>query len=465
MKQYDVIVIGSGAGAIVAEEALAHGMETALVDSGPMGGTCLNVGCIPSKLLIYPADRVVEIREATSLGIHATIESIDFGFIMERMRRSIKKDRDLSHESVEGTPGLDYYPEEARFLKDYTLDVGGKKIRGEKIFIASGARPLIPPIKGLDDVDYLTNETVLELRELPQSLIIIGGGYIAVEYAHFFSAMGAEVTLIQRGERLVKEEEPEISAKLREQMATRMVIHTGFEAVEVRRKKDGCTLSALEKASGRTREFRAERLMIAAGRISNADRLQVNNTGVRTDDRGYIAVNNRMETGKENIWAVGDAVGRKMFRHAANREAELVWRGVFHGEGGDMNFDLVPHAVFSHPEIASVGLTEAEAVKVHGDEKVWVGFADYGDIARGEAMAEEHGFAKAIINDEGTVLGFHLIGPQASILIQEVVNAMASGDGTFLPILLGIHIHPALSELIPAALANAQPASASAAET
>ncbi|MCF8062786.1 MAG: dihydrolipoyl dehydrogenase [Deltaproteobacteria bacterium] len=459
MKQYDVIIIGSGAGAIVAEEALAHGMETALVDSGPVGGTCLNVGCIPSKLLIYPADRVMEIREAAALGIRAEIESIDFGFIMERMRRSISRDRDRSRESIEAAPGIDFYSGESRFVEDYTLETGGKRIRGEKIFIASGARPLIPPIQGLDDVDYLTNETVLDLRELPSSLVIVGGGYIAVEYAHFFSAMGAEVTLIQRGERLVKEEEPEISARLRERMETRMDVYTGVEAVEVRGESGGCTVSAREKSSGRTLRFQAERILVAAGRISNADRLQVGNTGVGTDDRGFIAVNNRMETGKENIWAFGDAVGRKMFRHAANREAELVWRSVFHGEGGEMDFDLVPHAVFSHPEIASVGLTEAEALQVHGDDRVWVGFAGYSDIARGEAMGEEHGFAKAVLEGEGGLLGFHIIGPRASILIQEVVNAMAA-EGTFLPILLGIHIHPALSEIVPAAIENAQPASA-----
>jgi len=460
MKEYDVIVIGSGAGAIVAEEALAHGMETALVDSGPVGGTCLNVGCIPSKLLIYPADRVMEIQEAAGLGVHGEIRSVDFGFIMERMRRSIREDRDLSRGNVEAAPGLDFYPEEAWFVEDRTLELGSGRIRGDKIFIASGARPFIPPIPGLDDADYLTNETVLDLRERPESLVIIGGGYIAVEYAHFFSAMGTEVTLVQRGDRLVKGEEPEVSAKLRERLETRMVVHTGLEVAAVRREDGACTVTAREKGSGSTRAFRAERILVAAGRRSNADRLQVERTGVGTDDRGYIVVNDRLETARENIWAFGDAVGRKMFRHAANREAELVWRSVFHGEQAEMTFDLVPHAVFSRPEIASVGVTEAEALEAHGADKVWIGFAEYRDTARGEAMAEEHGFAKAVLLEEdGRLLGFHIIGPRASILIQEAVNAMAA-EGTFLPILLGIHVHPSLSEVVPAAVENAQPASA-----
>jgi dihydrolipoamide dehydrogenase len=459
MKEYEVIVIGSGSGAIVAEEALAHGMETALVDSGPVGGTCLNVGCIPSKLLIYPADRVMEIQEAADLGIQAEILSVDFSFIMERMRRIIRGDREQSRESVASAPGLRFYPREARFVADYTLEVGDERIRGEKIFIASGARPFIPPIPGLEEAGYLTNESVLELRERPESLLIIGGGYIAVEYAHFFSAVGTEVTLVQRGDRLVKEEEPEISAKLLERLAARMAVHTGHEVTEVRKEDGRCLVSARGGGSGRTRTFRPERILVAAGRTPNSDRLQVEKTGVATDDRGYIRVDGRLETGKKNIWAFGDAVGRKMFRHAANREAELVWRSVFHGEGAEMAFDLVPHAVFSRPEIASVGLTEAEALEIHGEERVWIGFAEYKDTARGEAMAEEHGFAKAILEDEGGLLGFHIIGPHASILIQEAVNAMAT-EGTFLPVLLGIHVHPALAEVVPAAIENAQPASA-----
>ena len=193
MKNYDIIVIGSGCGTIIADEAVAHGFETALVDRGPLGGTCLNVGCIPSKILIYPADRIAEIEESKKLGISVAISNIDFKSVMARMRRTVRENQSHIREGIKQARKLDFYEGEGRFTADYTLEVNGEKIRGKKIFIASGARPFVPPIKGLDGVNYLTNETVLQLKARPDSLIIIGGGYIAVEYGHFFAAMGTKV--------------------------------------------------------------------------------------------------------------------------------------------------------------------------------------------------------------------------------------------------------------------------------
>ncbi len=333
------------------------------------------------------------------------------------------------------------------------MEVGGEKIKGQKIFIVSGARPLIPPIKGIEDIDYLTNESLLELTVLPESLIIIGGGYISAEYAHFFSAMGSKVTILQRGERLVKEEEPEISDLLKREMEKRMEIHLNTEALEARKDRASCEVLAKDRTSGEMKEFRAEKVLIAAGRKSNADWLKVENTGVETDEKGYIKVNDFFETSKENIWALGDAIGKKMFRHAANHEARLVWQSSMHGEKTKMEFRKVPHAVFSYPQIASVGLGEAEA-KEHHD--ILVGKARYSEVAKGEAMREEESFAKAIIEKKTwKILGFHIIGPYAPMLIQEVINAMITGE-TVMPIFNGMHIHPALPELVQAAFQNLQ---------
>ncbi len=175
MKKYDVIVIGSGAGGIILEAAYRAGKKCAYVDRGPLGGTCLNVGCIPSKMLIHPADRIVEIQEARKLGVDAQINHIDFPAIMERMRRPIQQDRANMREGLKNAPNLDFYEAQGRFVADYTLQVGGETIQGDKVFIAAGARPLIPPIRGLDKAKYLTNETLLELKQLPKSVIIIGG--------------------------------------------------------------------------------------------------------------------------------------------------------------------------------------------------------------------------------------------------------------------------------------------------
>jgi len=448
MKEYDVIIIGSGSGASLVNDALSHEKTVAIVDKGPAGGTCLNVGCIPTKMIVFPADRIMEIREAQKFGIAAEIKAIDFAAIMERMRKHIKKSHDNIQKTLDEAEGFDYYGGEAHFTDEYTLDVTSRTIKGKTIFIVSGARPLIPPIKGIESIEYLTNESALQLTERPESMIIIGGGYIAAEFAHFFEAMGTKVTIIQRNKRLAPEEEPEISELLKTSLSQRMTIHTNTEAIEVRQTGKITTVVAKEQDTGKQLETVAQYVLIAAGRKSNADVLMVGNTGVRTDEKGYISVDEFLETSKKGIWALGDAIGKKMFRHSANHEAELVWHNAVHGKKSRMNFLTVPHAVFSYPEIASVGLTEEQAIKLMGKHEVLVGKAMYREVARGEAMMEYEGFTKAVVHRKtGKILGYHIIGPQASILIQEVVNAMA-GDGNLWSVAKGMHIHPALSEVV-----------------
>ncbi len=210
MKHYDVIVIGSGCGAIISDEAAEHGLKTALIDRGPLiGGTCLNWGCIPSKTLIYTADRIEDVREMEKYGVKTAIEHIDFAAVMERMRRSRTESQEHLLEGINDIDNLDLYEGEARFTGTYTIEVNGETLKGEKIFIASGSRPLVPPVRGLDSVPYLTNESALELTERPDSLIIIGGGYIAVEFGHFFAAMGTRVTVLEMADRLLLAGEPE----------------------------------------------------------------------------------------------------------------------------------------------------------------------------------------------------------------------------------------------------------------
>ena len=373
---------------------------------------------------------------------------------MGRMRDAVKKSRDRIEESVENAEEIDFYGGEAHFTGDYTLEVNNQTIKGKTIFLVSGARPLVPAIKGIEGIEYLTNETALELVEKPESMVIIGGGYVAAEFAHFFEAMGTKVTIVQRNKRLVADEEPEISDLLRKSLARRMTVHTNTEAMEVRQTGKVVTVTSKERDSGKIIEVTAHALLIAAGRKSNADVLRVGNTGVKTNDKGYIVVDEFFETSKKDIWAFGDAIGKKMFRHAANHEAELVWHNAEHGKKSRMNYLTVPHAVFSYPEIASVGLREQEAIKLMGKQEVLVGMAMYTDVARGQAMLETEGFAKAVVHRKsGKVLGYHIIGPQASVLIQEVVNVMAA-DGNLWSVAKGMHIHPALSEVVLKAFAK-----------
>jgi dihydrolipoamide dehydrogenase len=294
---------------------------------------------------------------------------------------------------------------------------------------------------------------VLKLQTQPKSLVIIGGGYIAAEYGHFFSALGTKVTIVQRGLRILPEEEPEISELLKQEMAKRMEIYTNYEAVEAHENGNATTVTAKNRETGQPKEFTGEALLVAAGRVPNSDLLKPEKTGVELDKRGYIKVDEYLETGKKNIFAFGDAIGKQMFKHVANYEAQIAWRNSQHDHKVKMDYAAAPHAVFTHPQVASVGLKEDEA-KQRG-RKILVGKALYRDTAQGAAMMETEGFAKVIVDrEDGKILGAHIIGPYASILIQEVVNAMTAGDKTFVPIVRGLHIHPAMSEVVQIAFAN-----------
>jgi dihydrolipoamide dehydrogenase len=337
------------------------------------------------------------------------------------------------------------------------MRVGDESISADMIFIVSGVRVAIPRVKGLDEIDYLTSDTVLQLDSPPKSLIIMGGGYIGVEYAHFFSGMGVKTTLIQRPARLLRKEEPEISELLKLEMQKRIDIFTEWEVTEVKQGESAKTVVARNVTDGTQREFSAEALMVATGRVPNSDMLKPERTGVKLDERGYIKVNEYLETSKKKIWAFGDALGKHMFKHVANYEAGIAWHNATHDHKAKVDYSAAPHAVFCEPQVASVGLGEAEAKRL--GYKILVGVEQYKETAMGAAMGYPAGFVKVIV-EQGTsrILGGHIIGPQASALIQEIINAMSTADRSYAPILHAMHIHPALPEVVQRAFGNLRPA-------
>src|SRR3990170_2929592 len=228
MEHFDVLVIGSGSGIIIASTAVENGFKTAIVDSGPMGGTCLNVGCVPSKMLIYPADVVTILKDARRLGVNSAVNSIDFKNIMTRMHTLVNHDSGSQAAAVKATPNLTWFNQQGEFISDYTMQIGDQTVRAEMVFIVSGARVGVPKFKGLEKVDYLTSDSVLELETPPRNIIIVGAGYVGAEYGHFFSGIGVKTTLIQRPQRILPHEEPEISDLLRQELEKRMEIHTGW---------------------------------------------------------------------------------------------------------------------------------------------------------------------------------------------------------------------------------------------
>jgi mycothione reductase len=452
MKHFDVLVVGSGSGMMIADAAVNSGKTVAIVEMAKLGGTCLNVGCIPSKMVIYPADMVNQIKHAEQLGIKVTIDEIDFPFIMKRTKEFVEHDRHPMEDAITQIEGLSFYPVQGEFIDDYTMQVGDEIIKADTIFLASGARPFIPPIKGIEDIDYLTNDNVWDMTERPESMVIVGGGLIAVEMAHFFSSMGVDVSLLSRSPRLIKNGEPEVSEILLTSMRQRMHIETDIEVKEIEKKGDRLLVKAKTKG-GEEKEYDVETIFIAAGRKSNADLLKVEKTGVKVDKRGYIIVDEEYQTSKKNIIAFGDAIGREMFKHVANAEAQLVWQKYSRGHSHPMNYDLVPYAAFSWPQVAAVGITEAE-VKKRGI-KYLIGEYNYRDTAKGAAMAEEDGYVKVLLtSEEYKILGASIIGPFAPILIQEIISVMNAGDGTVHPIADAMHIHPSLSEVVQRAFFN-----------
>ncbi|UCG13505.1 MAG: dihydrolipoyl dehydrogenase [Deltaproteobacteria bacterium] len=456
MKEYDLIAIGTGSAMRVVSGMIATNPDAriAVIDKDEPGGICLTKGCIPSKLLLYPADLVRTIETSTKFGIEAEVKNIDFKQVMDRMRGDIQKEIDTIRKELEADRNIDYYFNVAKFVAPYTLRVGTKELKSNMILLTTGSKPSIPTIKGLDEVSYHTSDTLLEMTELPESLVIVGGGYIAAEYGHFFSAMGSEVTIVGRNPHFLADEEPEVSTLAMRELSKHLDLLTNHEAVQVQETGDGMKkLVVQNRATGATVERFAREILVATGRGPNTDILQPERANIKTDESGWIVVDEFLETSQPNIWAFGDANGKYPFKHKANYEAFIVYNNAILQNRLGAEYHAVPHAVFTHPEVASVGLKEKEAVELYGEENVLIGFKRYQDTAKGEAMAVEDCFAKIIVEQAtNRILGGHIIGPHASILIQEVITLMYTPSRSVLPIMYGMHIHPALSEVVERAL-------------
>jgi len=425
-------------------------MKVAVIDKDEPGGICLTRGCIPSKILLYPAELVRTIKRAEKFGIAIDIKKIDFETVMERMRALINKDISIIRQGLSHSENIDYYHAIAEFVAPYTLKVDDETITSKMIFLCTGSKPIIPPIKGLEKVGYLTSDTVLKMNRLPNSIAIIGGGYIAAEYGHFFSAMGSKVTIIGRNPQFLKQEEPEVSALAKRELEKHMTILANHEVREAEKTSTGKKrLIAVNRENGEETVTTADEILVATGRGPNTDVLHPEKGGIETDGRGWIIVDDFLGTSQPNIRAFGDANGRHLFKHVANYESAVVYYNAVLKKKVKVDYHVVPHAVFTYPEIASVGLGEKETIEKYGKDKVLIGFHRYQDTAKGEAMDAEDYFVKVIVDKETTkILGAHIIGPHASVLIQEIINLMYTPKQSAEPIISGMHIHPALNEVV-----------------
>ncbi|AIY89438.1 dihydrolipoyl dehydrogenase [Geoglobus acetivorans] len=452
MKNYDAIIIGTGSGVSIANRLLRDRPDArvAVIDKDKPGGICLTRGCIPSKLVISPVEILHDAERLSGL-IEVRDIRVNFRKIMERMREKVGRESSMIERSLEEMENIDYFKKEASFTAPYTLKVSGEEITSKKIFIGSGSRPMVPEIKGLRDAGFLTSDTLLELEDMPESMIIVGGGYVAVEYGNFFARAGCDVKIVEMMPRILSNEEPEISRIVQEELSNHAELFTSHRVTGV--EGNGKVKRIVAEGPGGKIKIEGEEILVAVGRESNSDILKPQLSGIETDERGWIKVNEFLETSVPGIYAIGDANGRYMFRHVANREAATAYANAFHDAGVKMDYSAVPHAVFTQPEVGSVGMAEKEAVERFGRENILIGFEELKTTGKGLAMNSK-GFAKVIVHGEtGKILGGHIAGKSASVLVQEIATLMAL-DATYHAALHALHIHPSLSEVVSWAFGN-----------
>ncbi|MBI2522855.1 dihydrolipoyl dehydrogenase [Candidatus Woesearchaeota archaeon] len=454
MKNFDVIVIGAGSGLNISSATSSRGLKTAIVEKGHMGGTCLNRGCIPSKIIIHSADVAETINNAKSFGINAKGFTVDFKKVTERASKIVDEDAKSIEEGIRSDKDTVLFKTEGRFIGYKTLKVGNKAINGDKIIIAAGTRPFIPPIEGLDKVGYMTSDEALRLTIHPKSLTIIGGGYIAAELAHFYGALGTKINIIQRRDVLIPNEDGEIAEKFTKIFSKKYNIFLNSDAIKVSKKGDKIitTIKNRDNNKNKLKNIVSDKLLIAAGRIPNTDILDVAKTGVKTDKNGFIKMNKYMETTAKDIWALGDICGIYLFKHSANLEAQYVYYNAFGKHKKKVDYSAMPHAIFSSPQIAGVGYTE-EQLK---EKKIpyLVGRKNYIETAMGTALNDKEGFVKMMIDKKTReILGCHILGTDASTLIHEVIIAMKANQTVDI-LNKAVHIHPALSEVVQRAVWN-----------
>ena len=452
MENYDLLVLGGGTGNIVASAAAQEGMDVALVERDRLGGTCLNRGCNPSKQLIQRANIAETVRNADQFGIDASLNDIAFEDIVDDVATEMAQLAESKAERARKNDHITFYQAEGHFVDEHTVEVNtdngteGEQISAERIVLAGGSRPVIPEsIDGTNQVDFLTNAEVLkgEVNQLPDRLVAIGGGYITTEMSHFFSQLGTEVAIVSHSDTLVAREDTDVSQQLTDIYRETHDLHLGYAATEIS-EKNGEKVVTAESENGEEIQIAGDELLIATGRQPNSDLWNVSAAGVGTDDKGFVQTDKYLQTSIEGVWATGDIAGNYMFKHSGDKEAEYIVENAVRGNEREIDYPGMAHAIFSSPQVASLGQSEAE---IDGDIKYETGTFAYSDHVLGNAFDTKGGFAKAIIGDDDEILGVHIIGPEASTLIHEVSTAVAAGaDAT--TIAETIHIHPALSEVV-----------------
>ena len=456
MAHFDIAIIGTGSGNSVLDERHAE-RRVAICEQGVFGGTCLNVGCIPTKMFVYTAEVAQSARQSAQYGVDARVDKVRWGDIVSRIFGRIDPLAVSGENYRRYSPNVEVFSSHTRFrppLPDgrYVLRTDdGDEFTADQVVIAAGSRPVIPDEIANSGVRYHTNDTIMRILDVPEHLIIVGGGYVACEFAHVFSELGSRVTLMIRGSTLLRGHDDTICARFTD-LASKKWELASHHAVAGLRQDGNCVELRCHDGS----RLRGDALLVATGRTPNGDLLDAEQAGIKVSAAGQVAVDEYQRTTARGVFALGDVSSDYLLKHVANHEARVVkhnllqdWDDTEALMPSDHRF--VPSAVFSDPQIASVGLTENQARAKGLNIKVKI--QDYSDVAYGWAMEDTTGIAKVIVDDDtGLIVGAHIMGHQASSLIQPLIAAMSFGLSAQDMARGQYWIHPALPELVENAL-------------
>ncbi|HEV2118672.1 MAG TPA: mercury(II) reductase [Candidatus Bathyarchaeia archaeon] len=447
---YELVILGQGSAAFAAAiKANDLGVKTAMVGSNAtkgtvVGGTCVNVGCVPSKRLITVGTLFHDASDNSFEGIHYGKGKLNFRQVIQQKDELVRRFRREKYANVlKNLKQVTYYKGLGRFVSKNEVKVRDKTLTADKFLIATGARPNLPKVKGIEKIDYLTNEEALSLTELPESMCVVGGRALGLEFAQMYAQLGTDVTVLQRSVRILPDGEPEVSDVLTEHLEERgITIHTDVTLNWVGEKGNRKIINAY--VDGKVFNVTCEQLLFATGRTPNTNHLDLPNAGVKTDEHGFVVVNDEMQTSAPHVWAAGDVIGEPMLETIAAKEGAVAVGNAFGQEKKKIAFNEVPSAVFTYPEVASVGLTEAQAEE--RGIKCSCTILPLDTVPKARIIGETRGVVKLVINRETKqILGLHMVAPHAADLIHEGVLAVKfklSIDN----IIDTVHVFPTLSE-------------------
>jgi pyruvate/2-oxoglutarate dehydrogenase complex dihydrolipoamide dehydrogenase (E3) component len=450
MKQYDVIIIGSGqAGSPLARKMAKAGKKVAIIEKRLVGGTCVNDGCTPTKAMVASARAAYLAGRCNNLGVHIDGYSIDMPQIKKRKDAIVEHSRSGNQTSLEADPNIDLLFGEGSFTGSKTIQVklndgGVEELTAEQIFINAGLQPIIPHIEGLQDIEFLTSTTILDLETVPQHILIIGGNYIGLEFGQMFRRFGSQITLLERGERIMSHEDEDVAHEISNILEEEgIAIHAKTQAIKFEKDQHGRILATLN-IGGRTEVQECTHVLMATGREPQTKALNLQAAGIAIDEKGFIKVDNKLQTNVPGVYALGDINGGPAFTHIAYNDFTIVWRNLLKGQNLTTDDRQLPYCMFTDPQLGRIGITEAEAKKQGLNYKVAV--LKMEDVARAVEVGETRGLMKAVVDaDTKQILGAAILGEEGGEIMSVLQMAMQGGI-TYDQIRYGIFAHPSYSE-------------------